>query len=117
MLGRHRVDRDHPVDLGLALHPPHEAAAELPRDSGDEHHLAHVQRLPEGMLSPYLPRVPRTAAKHPPRALVTTLVTARRHHPAPASAPGHAAALLPDPEAGEEGSESGVRLAYFLLRR
>lgn len=40
MRGRDRVDGDHPVHTGLALHAPDEAASQLPGHSGDEHDLS-----------------------------------------------------------------------------
>lgn len=44
-----RVDRVHghdPFHLRVPLDPPHEAAPEMPRGTGDEHDLAQDQRLP-----------------------------------------------------------------------
>ena len=46
VLGRHRVDADHPVHLGIPLNAPHEAAPQLAGHPGDEHDLAQDQRLP-----------------------------------------------------------------------
>ncbi len=46
VLGRDRVDRDHPVHPGIALDAPHEAAPQLPGHSCDEDDLPQDQRLP-----------------------------------------------------------------------
>lgn len=44
--GHDRVDGDHPVHTRITLDAPHEAAAQLPGRSRDQHDLPQDQRLP-----------------------------------------------------------------------
>ncbi len=60
VLGRHGIDSDHPVDIGVALNASYEPAPQLPCDSSDEHDLSQDQ--------PFLPTlVPRVSRAVTPR--------------------------------------------------